>query len=141
MKPIFCTKHQCSRTIPVCTHLYDSVLNDKFLPIVPIFYERFILDFYFEKYWVCRACSSNYDINVNGIVFYDPDVRRILSLDDFEEDSIDETLDYKLDDPLEEFKKEVKAVCRDCFSVLYGNECDRFLADLSSFETKALTKQ
>lgn len=120
-KPIVCRKHNCSTTLPVCQHLFTDISEGRLFKAIPIFYERYLIEFYFEKNWVCSSCANELNIPLSGVIFFDPLIRKYAILTDEEKDNQEE-VDYLLVDPLSYFKKSLKGVCSDCFREAHSED-------------------
>ena len=130
IRPIFCHKHSSSVTTPVCQHIEDSIQLGQPIEIVPIFYEEYLFEIYYKKFWICNSCALENEIPLNGILLFNSVMRQFANLTEEEQDSF-MIEDVKTTDPFESIKNNCKAVCKLCFEELYSETIKSKTSDLS----------
>ncbi|GAA3918667.1 hypothetical protein [Litoribacillus peritrichatus] len=117
-KSFVCDEHNCSTTAPVCCHIEESIKHGVPIKIVPVIYERYLVDIYYEKHWICLACANKCGAPIAGCLLFDPIIRSFMKLAELEKDMYLEEV-YELIDPYLDIKKELKAICSECFKENY----------------------
>jgi len=124
-------------TINVSPSVRDTILENRHIDIVPIIYERFITNLYYEQFWISKGDARKNNIPKNGVTFYDPILRKYAQLSEEEKDSF-ETLDYITIDPLKDFISLFKAVSTESFKKIYPNEILDIKENVKNLSNKEL---
>lgn len=117
-----CKYHQCREVVRVCQHVKQSVVEGAPLSIVPLVYERFLLEKFHERFWLCQSCAKQWSLPPEGVYIYDPEMRAIHSeeISGSSEGSSTSSYEYDIDsDPFHEFRKTATGLCKDCFYSAY----------------------
>ncbi|MEJ2611702.1 MAG: hypothetical protein P8179_16890 [Candidatus Thiodiazotropha sp.] len=97
-------------------HIKETLKNQNTpLKITPLFIERVLIEKYYEKYLLCKACAKEHKIPKQGILWFNQDLRN------FHEEI---ELGYSADDNfsieiLRSLKNKMTQTCRKCFLEKY----------------------
>lgn len=110
---LLCESLKIKEFISLQTHSSKCEKNESPLQIIPIFYERYMLEKYFEMTWICNVCTEKNHVSEKGVLVIDDGMRAYVANED----------DASTEDPLKKVKEEMIGLCYACFNGKY-NECE-----------------
>ncbi|MGI2180319.1 MULTISPECIES: hypothetical protein [unclassified Shewanella] len=126
-KPSMCNVHTCYQNSFVCKHIKEAAKSNKTINITPLFYERFMLEKYYETKWFCDVCVKKYSIPLVGGILYDPSLRAFVN-------SVDKEVCVGHKDPFYQAQNDLVGWCQQCFF-------ERYIERVKYFEIKRENKK